>query len=119
MQLFGGALDEGGALAVGLQVERASVELFLPRYQQVHFHEFGAEILLRAADAVAAVVVEWAASHQVATGGSDLDAEAFHHALEGDLPFEPLDLVVRYARQKKASVEKLPSGGSHVVGNPA
>ena len=79
----------------------SNAKLFLPRYQQVHLHDFGAEILLRAADAVAAVVVERAASHHLATGGSELDAEAFHQALDGDLPFEPLDLVVRYGRHEK------------------
>jgi len=55
-QLLGGAFDEGGALAVGLQVERIDVKLLLPRDQHVHLHYFRAEIFLKATDAVAAVV---------------------------------------------------------------
>jgi len=34
-QFFGGALDEGGALAVGLQVECIGVKVLLPRHQHV------------------------------------------------------------------------------------
>ena len=55
-QLFGGAFDEGGALTVGLQVERIDVKLLLPRDQHVHLHDFGTEIFLKAPDAITAVV---------------------------------------------------------------
>src|ERR1039458_6252170 len=50
-----------------------------------------------------AVVVERASSHQIGAGGLELDAEAFHQALDGDLFLESLDLVVRYARHFRNS----------------
>jgi hypothetical protein len=47
------------------------------------------------------VLVERAVSGQVGAGGFELDAEAFHQALDGDFFLESLDLVVRYARHEK------------------
>ena len=56
VQLLGGALDESGALAVGLQIQCVDVKLVLSADQQVDLHHFGTEVLRKAADAVAAVV---------------------------------------------------------------
>ena len=40
-----------------LHVERVDMKLVLPRHQHIHLHQLVAEILLQAADAVAAVAV--------------------------------------------------------------
>ena len=56
-QLFRGLLDEGRALARGIEIERVHVEAVAVGSQQIHLQQLVAEVLGEAADAVAAVVV--------------------------------------------------------------
>ena len=53
--LDGGLLDEHGALAGRVQIERIDVEPFPSRGQQIHLQQLVAHVLGQSADAVAAV----------------------------------------------------------------